>query len=169
MLMAGKQAMAEPLPGSVRDAFAVSPDIQCGRYTVRPCYDADIEWLSLLGHPLHEMRLRRESSQDGKVENLYEPRGRYAWELFYMLTHPVDEVDELMAKDGLEAFRAAAKKEFSRLQFHGLLKLSEACLAQYARYWDPTLSYGPASDGEESPAGSQIQKKTSSGTASASS
>lgn len=136
-------AMGEPLPGAVRDAFAVMPDIKVGRYTVRPCYDADIEWLSMLEHPLHQMRLNAQAS-GGAVENLYTPQGPAAWELCYMFTHPVDEVDELMTSSGLDGFRRAARKEFSRLQLAGLVKLSEAAIHQYGMYWNPLLDYGAA-------------------------
>jgi hypothetical protein len=148
---AGQQAMGEPLPGPVRDAFTPMQSVRCGPYTVRFCCDGDIEYLSLLDHPLNEMRLRKIANPDpnAPVESLYEPTGKMAWDLCYLFTHTLDEVDELYENGGIPAFRKASKKEFSRLTYTMLAALSTACIQQYGRYWNPVLSYGAAESQDE--------------------
>lgn len=152
-------AMSEPLPGAVRDAFSPVQDIKVGPYSVRPCYDGDIEYLSLLKHPLHEMRMRARASKSGQVENLYEPQGPKAWELCFLFTHSLDEIDEIVAKGGLSALQTGAKKEFSRKQLLALVEISNAAVQQYVLYWQPVLGYGAAApEGEDG----EAEKKTSS-------
>lgn len=141
-------AMAEPLPGAVRDAFAPMQDIEVGPYKVRPCYDGDIEYLSLFDHPLHEMRLRAQAAGSGEIENLYQPQGPMAWELCYLFTHSLDEIDALVEEGGLDALRKEAKKEFSRKRLAALVAISEAAIQQYGLYWQPVLSYGASESGD---------------------
>jgi len=150
-LTANAMASAEALPGPVRTAFDPCQNIQVGPYSVRPCYDADIEYLSLLSHPLNEMRLQAQASGDGNVPNLYQPQGQPAWQLCYLLTTDIDEIDALFEKGGIEAFKKAAKKKMSRLQLSALVKLSEACIEQYGRFWLPVQEYGPAQIDDDSP------------------
>jgi hypothetical protein len=141
--IANAQAMAEPLPGPVRDAFSVCEGIKCGPFTVRPCYDGDIEYLSQLGHPLHEMRLQAQANESGEVENLYRPQGKAAWELCYLFTRSLDEVDAVVEGGGLDAFRKDAKKVIgNKCSLSMLVALSTAAIKQYTAYWEPMLSYG---------------------------
>lgn len=149
-------AMSEALPGPVRDAFTPVQDIAVGPFKVRPCYDGHIEYLSLLKHPLHEMRVKA-MTQGASVANTYEPQGPRAWELCFLFTHTLDEIDELVAKGGLLALQAAAKKEFSRQTLLALVQLSNAVIQQYAAYWQPVLGYKPAEPDADADGG---EKKT---------
>ena len=142
--IADAQATGEPLPGAVRDAFSLTPDIKVGSYTVRACLDFDIELLSMLNHPLNEMRLAVIASEGKEVPELFKPSGSMAWELCFIFTTPVDELDELVGKLGLAGLKNAAKARYSRLQPVGLATLSAACIKQYLASWNPALSYGEA-------------------------
>jgi len=150
LMQANAMASAEALPGPAREAFSPCPDIKVGPYDVRACYDGDIEYLSLLGHPLHEMRLQAQMEKSADIPNLYQPTGPMAWQLCWLFTRSLDEIDGVVEKGGLDAFKSAAKKEFSRWGLSELIQLSEACITQYGRYWEPVLSYGPASTDDES-------------------
>lgn len=142
--IADKQASAEPLPGPVRDAFSINPSVKCGDYTVRACLDYDIELLSNLKHPLNEMRLAVIASEGREVPELFKPSGSMAWELCFIFTTPIDELEEIVDRVGVEGLKLAAKKRFSRLQPSGLSVLSAACIKQYLASWNPALAYGEA-------------------------
>jgi len=148
-MTANALASAEALPGPVRDAFSPCPVIMVGEYSVHPCYDGHIEYLSLLEHPLNQMRLEAQMNPESEVQNQYQPTGPAAWQLCYLFTHTLDEIDDLVEKGGLDALKRAAKRQFSRLQMGALIKLSEAAIQQYGLYWAPVLSYGPAESGDD--------------------
>lgn len=154
---ADKQAMAEPLPGPVRDAFSINPSVKCGDYTVRACLDYDIELLSNLKHPLNEMRLAVIASEGREVPELFKPSGSMAWELCFIFTTPIDELEGIIDKVGIEGLKLAAKKKFSRFQPTGLTLLSSVCIKQYLASWNPALAYGEAE--AESEEGEEPKKK----------
>lgn len=143
------QANAVPLPGALRDAFATAPEIEVGPYKIRPFYDADFEFLQELNHPLHEMIV---ASQAGKTMDTTNRKRSTFWELFYLFTHPIDEIDSLFArgKEGIAELRSCARKEFSRLQGPAVMALDAAIGKQLERYFDPCIGYEAApTEGEE--------------------
>lgn len=158
-------AMAEPVPGAVRDALLGTSPLKVGGYAVRACYDGDIEYLSLLEHPLNELRLRTAaiSAEDaaqrekefqdiwkGFVES-HQYRGPMAWQLCYLLTRSLDDVDAVFANGGLDGIRSAAKKEFSRVTPTALMQLTPACVTQYLRSWNTVLTHGAAEESDDGP------------------
>jgi len=123
-------ANAVPLPGALRDAFSPQQDIIVGKYKVRPFFDLDFEILQMCDHPLAKMAMGGEKYGE-KIQDL---RGTSAWLLCWLMTHDIDEVDELSLL-GKEAVQKAARKEFSRLQLGGLLEISKAVLEQFGRFF----------------------------------
>lgn len=146
------QAAATPLPGPLRDAFAIQPDIQVGKWSVRPFYDVDVEILQALDHPLHQMMLAGKSGKKADVEFL--PRGPHAWQFCWLLTNTPDDAEQAI-KDGTLADKA--KKEFGKLQMGGIVKLCEVALKQMEGYWSTAVGYGaPSKEGDgANPQGSQ--------------
>jgi hypothetical protein len=163
MRAAGRQAMAEPVPGSVRDAVLQRTPIPVGDYSVRACEDGDIELLSLLEHPMNELRLQVAAMPDGDPEQRkqsfdaiwskwvesHQYRGPHAWEICFLLTRPGEEADAIFEKGGLDAVRNAARREFRRLSPRAIMELTPVCITQYLRSWNTMLSYGSSEgDGE---------------------
>lgn len=140
---AGRRAAAEPLPGPLRDAFSILPNIEVGPYSVRPFYDIDFEFLAMLEHPLHKMMTANEGD--------FTPRGPHAWELCWILTRDADTVEGIIQGEGLKGLRAHAKKEFGKLRLPALAELSKAIVQQLTTYWSTVVAYGAASkEGEQS-------------------
>lgn len=170
---ANAQAMAEPVPGAVRDALLQRTPIKVGDYFVRACCDGDIEYLSLLEHPMNELRLQvanitvedpeaRKAAFEAIWEKIiasHRSRGPMGWQLAFLFTHTPDENDAVFDKGGLEALRKAAKKEFSRVESVIVRQVADACIAQYLRSWQPMLSYDAAAT--ESDDGEVVVKKNS--------
>ena len=141
---AGRRAAAEPLPGPLRDAFAIQPNITVGPFSVRPFYDIDFEFLALLQHPLHKMMTANEGD--------FVPRGPHAWELCWIMTRDPDEVEAVVKEGGVDKLRASARKEFGKMRLPALGEISKAIVAQLTGYWSPVMEYGPAKqEGEQSP------------------
>ena len=132
------QANATPLPGALRDAFSPQQDIVVGKYVVRPFYDLDFEILQQIDHPLAKMAMGGEKFGE-KIQDL---RGQSAWSICWLLTHDVDEVDD-MASKGAEAVIKASRKEFSRLQLGGILEITKAVLDQFSRYFSTVVGLVP--------------------------
>ena len=145
------EANSTPMPGALRDAFSPQQDIVVGKYVVRPFYDLDFEILQQIDHPLAKMAMGGSKFGD-KIQDL---RGQSAWAVCWLLTHSVDEVDELSA-NGSEAVLKASRKEFSRLQLGGLLEISKAVLEQFGRYFSTVVGLVPS----ETEEGGSSSKKT---------
>ena len=139
------QANATPLPGALRDAFSPQQDIVVGKYVVRPFYDLDFEILQQIDHPLAKMAMGGEKFGE-KIQDL---RGQSAWSICWLLTHDVDEVDD-MASKGAEAVIKASRKEFSRLQLGGILEITKAVLDQFSRYFSTVVGLVP-SESDDAP------------------
>lgn len=148
LMDAAARANTIPLPGPLADAFSVAPEIKVGKYTVRPFYDADFEFLQTLNHPLHELMI--ESQAGGKIDSSKQKRSS-VWELFYIFTHEINDVDALFCQgeEGIKTLKAEARKEFSRLQGPAVVALDAAIGRQMERYWSPCIKYDEAPDGEE--------------------
>ena len=143
---AGRRAMAEIKPGPLRDIFALAPDIQVGKWSVRPFYDIDIEVLQELKHPLYDELMSSMNSQEPKAD--YVPRGQSAWTLFWMMTHTPEEVEaSLGASGGLRKIEVLGKAEFGRLRLPALVELYKAVVRQVVVFSSAAISYGPASEG----------------------
>lgn len=157
------QAMARantiPLPGPLAEVFSTAPEIKVGKYVVRPFYDADFEFLQILQHPLHELMI--ESQAGGKVDSSKHSRSS-VWQLFYIFTHDIDDIDALFAlgNEGVETLKKCARKEFSRLQGPAVQALDAAIGKQIERYWSPCVKYEEAPTGEEANAATNFTPAT---------
>jgi len=138
-------ANSTPLPGALRNAFKSKPSIQVDKYTVRPVVDRDLEFLQELDHPLH----RHFTNQSANIM-LEIIRGRPAWELCYVFTHPFLDVKALFKSGGPAAVKQAAEYEFEQFDLASMLAIVMAIMRQIEAYWDPVVGFGPAEDGEGS-------------------
>ena len=144
---AGRRAASTPLPGATRDAFAIQPDIKVGSFNVRPFYDIDFEFLSMLEHPLHKMMVNGMKGE--KAEDEFFPRGSMVWELAFVFTRSPDDVEAAFKAGGVSGVKNEAKKQFSRFQLAALTQLSQAVIKQMSIYWEPVVAYGvPEKEGE---------------------
>jgi hypothetical protein len=144
---AASRANATPFPGPLKDAFAIAPDIKVGPYSVRPFCEIDWEFLQTLAHPLNDILMSRLGGKENDTD--YMPRGQVAWELCYIFTHPIDEV-EAAFKVGVDEVRKLAKKEFSKLPMAGVVMLHKAVLQQVMLASATAISYASGEDDDGS-------------------
>ena len=134
------RAAATPLPGPLADAFAIAPEITVGKYKVRAFLECDFEFLKELEHPLYEILI--DLWQNTKTaKNDFFPRGQHGWEICYLFTHSVDEVEALL-KTGVQAFKDAAKAEFGKLPTAAIAALNKAANQQCLVAFSTMISYG---------------------------
>lgn len=141
---AGREAAAVALPGPLANAFAPQPLIMVGKYSVRPIYDVDFEFFQHLGHPFAAFAVGNTSELESFV-----PSGKHAWNLFWILTTPVDEVDDAFSdlERGQKWVEAEARREFSRYQIGALFALYRAVVQQITSYAKTVLEYAPETGG----------------------
>lgn len=154
---AAKIALATPRPGPLRDVFASQQDIKVSKYSVRPFFDVDFEYLQELDHPLANCAV-------GNIEDLesFIPRGPKAWQLFWLMTTPVVEVDKAFVAGGPEAVKAAARAEFSKYQLGALYALYQAVVKQLLVYASSVVGYDSDSgESENDEKGAAEAKKSS--------
>ena len=153
---AGKFAASLALPGPLVDVFAPQPDIKVGKYTVRPFFDADFEYLQFLKHPFAAFAVGQTAALETFV-----PRGPEAWQLFWIMTNPVETVDAEFSNHGEAGVKAAAKKEFGSYQLGALFALYQAVVKQLTIYASSVVGYGPADTGEEGEEAAKVQRPPS--------
>lgn len=136
------QANATPLPGALRDAFAVVPEISVGHYKVRAIVDRDWEYLQQLDHPLHK-HVNGTPSMGEMIT------GKFAWQACYIFTHSFPEIKAMLKNSGLDGFRTAAENEFEILNLAQLIEIVKAIMQQVEIYWSPVIGHTP-SDGDDS-------------------
>jgi hypothetical protein len=153
---AGRIAAATPLPGATFDAFAQLPDMKVGPYAVRQFCDADFEALQILGSPLQKMMATAYQAGDVDEKVLAKEeseilkqvsRGQHAWDIAFIMTTTVEEVDAILRKDGAEGLKRQAAIKFGKLRLVALVKVIEAAIEQMSRSWDTRLAYEPAKNG----------------------
>jgi len=152
---AARIALAAARPGPLRDVFASQQDIKVGKYAVRPFFDLDFEFLSELEHPFASFAV-------GNTKELEEfvPRGPQAWQLFYIMTKPVAEVDAEFIAGGPAAIKAAARKEFAQYQLGGLFALYQAVVKQLTTYASSVVGF----DSQEAPDKKEDEKEAANAT-----
>jgi hypothetical protein len=150
------QANATPLPGVLKDVFAIVPDITVGQFKVRPLCDYDFEILQALDNPIFKLTF------DGQEygNNPKDLRGKAAWQACYLLTNSIDDVEKVMAI-GVAEFDLVARKEFSRLKLFELFSLMKAVLQQLQIYWSPRMGYELAQPEPEDGQTVEVKKKSS--------
>jgi len=140
---AARRAIAEPLPGQARQAFAVDQAIEAGGYRVRPACDYDVEILDQLESKFGEF------FKSGKDADIL-PTGHHAWELCHLMTTPPEDVDEFVAQHGLAAFKEAAKKRFAFAPQKTIAKVVMAAFKQMFRSFSDVPEHVPADVAGES-------------------
>lgn len=138
----GTRAALEPLPGPLRDLFSPQPPERVGDILIREFCDCDFEYMAALNHEMHRVMQNGMNGKD-EVAN-FVPRGRPVWEMAWLLSHSIDEIDELFAKGGKEAVVTAARKQFGKYNLGVQVKLYAACMRQITRYWSSVISHADA-------------------------
>lgn len=133
---AAEIAVASARPGPLADVFALQQDIMVGKYKVRPFFDLDFEFLHELEHPFASFAVGNTKELEDFI-----PRGPKAWQLFYLLTNPVEDVEAQFKAEGADGIRAKAKAEFSRYQLGAMFKLYEATVKQLTVYASSVVGY----------------------------
>jgi len=151
--LAAVRAAATAKPGPLADIWASTPDIKVGEFVVRPFYDLDFEFFQDLDHPFAAFAMGNADAIEGFV-----PRGPDAWQLIWVMTRPVAEVEALFKTEGREAVKQAAKSEFGVYRLGALAALSEAVMKQLAVYASSVVGY-EANDHEEKKDGAEASEK----------
>ena len=139
------QANKVPFPGALREAFATPQSIEVGGMTVRPFYDGDFDTLQALEHPLHRMALGEEDAWGNDIKTT---RGQIAWNLCYLMTTPVEEIEKLVetTDDWRKAFQNLAKMKFSKFQYKGLVLLQTAIVQQFTASFSTVIGFEEADE-----------------------
>lgn len=149
--LAGKRALAEPLPGPLKDAFSLAPEIVVGPYNIRRFRDGDLKILSALENPFQEwLRACMLGDETGKGIKI-EPTGQSMWDLAFIFTRPAKEVAEFLSSAALKAeMQQKAESEFGELRIAALSKILAAIIDQASIYASANVEYGPpVKEGEE--------------------
>jgi hypothetical protein len=146
---AGAQAATVPFPGPLREVYAGKQDIPVGKWTVRMFWDADFEILERLQHPMAAFLTAAISGKPTDLEG-YTGRGPSAWQLNWIMTRPIAEVDKVLVEGGPALLNTKARAEFGELQLAQLSEFVGPILEQLTRYWGPAPSPERV-EGEHSP------------------
>lgn len=131
-----QQANATPLPGPLRNAFAIKESIDVGPYKIRPIVDRDFEYLQLLDSPLHYQLEGKEIDMINLI------RGQKAWDLCYIFTHPFKEIKAILKSDGGEKkLHELAGDEFEEMDIAKMMEVLAAIFRQIEIYWEPVISF----------------------------
>lgn len=137
-----QQAGGEPLPGPLKAALAPSKDITALRWTVRPFYDIDFEFLTALDNPF------RNFANGDTAEFEKTPRGPRVWELLHLMTNPIDYAEEKLSDlAGTKQFRAEARAQFGKCRLPELIQVYSAVVSQMTVYTSTITGHDAA--GEE--------------------
>lgn len=150
-----RQAAKRPLPGNARKIFSITPDIKVGPWTVRPFYDGDFDILESLDHPL--LRWMSDKDIESRLKH-YKMRGLAAWQLLWLMTTPIGEIEELYDAGTLsEELKVRPLKTFRRIQQPELQELHAAIFDQVSVYWGAASTYGKdaAKEGGDPPSSGQ--------------
>lgn len=139
-----KAANATPLPGALKDAFAVAPNIQVNKFSVRPFYDGDFDILVSLGNPLGEIMMTTINGTGDKPN--YVPRGQVGWEICYLFTNPIEQCFEEVENG---SFKKNARSAFCKFRLPALGEIHQAVMQQLAIYWSTGINYEEVEDQEE--------------------
>lgn len=140
--MAGRRAMAEPLPGALADAFSLAPDIVVGPYNVRRFRDGDFKLLAALDNPFNDwLRAALNGDETGAGVKM-QPTGQPMWDLAFLFTRPASVSKDVIAAVGVLELQAKAEEEFSELRIAALSQILEAIIEQATIYATANIAYG---------------------------
>lgn len=154
-LIEDRKAQAEanriPFPGAARDAFAPPLAIQVGSRSVRPFYDGDVDILEALNHPLHKMAFAPMADDSGWGEDLGTVRGQMGYNLCYLMTIPVAEMEEFWetSPNPVAEFQIKARAMFRRCQIRELVAIQKAAFHQFHSYFGPVIDYDSTENGKQ--------------------
>jgi hypothetical protein len=140
--LAAPYASAAANPGPLRDVFAPQQNIKVGPYSVRPFYDVDFEYLQILDHPFQSFAV-------GNVEEMekFVPRGLKGWQLLWLLTTPISEVEQAFNEDdAVSLVNEMARNKFKHGQLAQFLLLYQAIVKQLTVYASAVVGYEPAEE-----------------------
>lgn len=139
----GHVAALTPLPGPLREAFALAQDIEVGGYKVRPLVDMDFEVLAALNHPLERMYKQALSGLD--PSDVFLPTGLPMWQAAWVFTRDPDESEQVLSNpDGSNELSRLARKEFGKLQTKALGAIYLAIMKQVEVNSSTAVKYEPA-------------------------
>ena len=148
--LAGHRALAEPLPGPLKDAFALAPEIVVGPYKVRRFRDGDFKILAALDNPFSEWLraclLGDQTGADVKIQ----PTGQAMWDLAFVFTRPAKQIKEVIQSVGIKGLQEQSEEEFGEFRLAALSKILAAIIDQSSIYATANIEYGPAeTEGED--------------------
>ena len=124
----GNIAVTAAVPGPVRDIWAPKPSIAVGPFTVRRFVDRDFIILDALQHPLKSLSALADQTYN------FEPSGREAWDICWLMTRPVAEVKEVFRTGGRESAQSMAEETFGDLDVPQIAALLAAVARQLGIY-----------------------------------
>jgi len=136
----GIEASGKTLPGKLRDAFVLVPDIPVGPangsalYHVRAFKDGDFLRLAQLGHSLDGFAKAQQWMTDPPIS------GQDAYTIIWLMTRPIPVVKAKIT-EGKEAILKAAADEFDELGGLELARLIGAVVVQLSQYMGAKLDY----------------------------
>jgi hypothetical protein len=144
--VAGREAASRPFPGTTKEAFNLFPEIQVADFKVRPFYDGDFDILESINHPFIAWMMSNEAE---KKNRLYKIQGRAAWQIMWLLTTPIEEIekecDDGTLKDSIEK---KPRKIFGRMRFEAINAIHDAIFRQVSIYWNSSAAYRDKENGE---------------------
>ena len=151
--LAAVRAAATAKPGPLADIWSLAPNIKVGQFSIRPFYDLDFEFFQELDHPFAAFAMGNADAIEGFI-----PRGPDAWQLIWVMTRPVADVEAVFQSEGAEGVKLAAKREFGVYRLGALAALSEAVMKQLAVYASSVAGY-EANDLEEKKGDQEASEK----------
>lgn len=142
----GNIAVTAATPGPVRDIWAPVPSVTVGPFTVRRFVDRDFILLDALDHPLKSLSALADAAYD------FEPSGRLAWVLCWLMTRPVAEARAVFSQGGRAAAEAQAEETFGELDVPQIAALLKGIAKQLGVYASAHLDLKDAEvEGEKCP------------------
>jgi hypothetical protein len=125
------EANKVPFPGALAAAFAAPQTVEIGGYKIYPFCDGYIDVLQTLNHPL--AKLLDKDDEDGWGADIKSTRGQLAWNLCYLMTTPVDEIEKLVEtpENWVPEFEKLAKAKFKNVLYRTLVGLQTVIVQQF--------------------------------------
>jgi hypothetical protein len=133
---AAVRAAATAKPGPLADIWSPTPEIKVGKYSIRPFYDLDFEFFQDLNHPFAAFAMGNADAIEGFV-----PRGPDAWQLIWVMTRPVAEVETAFQETKADGVKLLAKAEFGVYRLGALAALAEGVMKQLSIYASSVVGY----------------------------
>ena len=141
---AQKRAAADPLPGSLAEAF-LSDAIQVGdNLYVRRVVASDWRIIKALDSPLYRQMLEYQKPEETREEIEFSDEEQ--WEMCWQFTHSPKECRALLAK-GRDAFRETASEMADTISMPQMPMIIKAIVKQIYASFETSIKY--SGDGDE--------------------